>query len=495
MRTKYLSEDTIAAIASPTGGAIAIIRVSGPEAFDTLGRLTQNEKNKNSPPRQMTRCPVFSLGGSLPGQLLEQLPEQLPEQLDDALFVRFVAPKSYTGEDLVEYHLHGGNFIAHRFLEELLRLGVRQALPGEFSFRAVRNGKMSLFQAQAVADLISSSNENAVSLALEKMSGSQNQFLADLAEGLRQIAVFGEVGIDFADQDIEEVSLPALKTRLQSRIEILEALKTSYQRGLRLQEGVKVVFAGLPNAGKSSFFNALLGEDRSIVTDIAGTTRDVIRETLTLRGKRSTLTLRLEDTAGLRTADNVIEKIGIERTRSAAAQADLILYLVDPFSSPEAVQEQWKLLNSHLSHSGASKTPLANKTIGIFTKTDLLDPEGSSSILSPESLQNFKDLNIKTWVPTSATTGDGISSAIEQIITFCESWTRRSPGELILTRLDHLSAVDEALSHLYRGRDATEIDLFAADIRQSLHSLTPLIGETLPDDLLGRIFSDFCIGK
>jgi tRNA modification GTPase len=504
MRNRYLSEDTIGAIASPTGGAISVVRVSGPAAFDTLVHVTQRAESKNSIPRQMTRCQLYSpstLQRSTDAPVQAALLQKLPQALDDALFVRFVAPKSYTGEDLVEYHLHGGHFIAQTFMEELIRLGIRQALPGEFSFRAVRNGKMSLFQAQAVADLISSSNTHAVSIALEKMSGTQNQFLTDLADGLRQIAVLGEVGIDFADQDIEEVSLSALKKRILIQIRILQNLKASYQRGLRLQDGVKVAFAGLPNAGKSSFFNALLGEDRSIVTEIAGTTRDVIRETLTLRAKTSTLTLRLEDTAGLRTTDNLIEKIGIDRTRSTARQADLVLYLVDPFSPAEAVREQWESLNGYLGdyfsgvsspNFNSSNSSLADKTIGILTKADLINSEPSVSSLSAEKL---RDLGIHSWVPTSAKTGYGIEAAIEKIISFCESWTHRTPGELILTRLDHVSAVEEALTHLERAGNAPEIDLFVADIRQALHSLTPLIGETLPDDLLGKIFSDFCIGK
>ena len=214
--------------------------------------------------------------------------------------MRFVKPDSYTGEDLVEYHIHGSPFIAQQVIERLLELGARQALPGEFSFRSVRNGKMTLFQAQAVSDLIAASNQGAVSLALEKMSGAQNRFLDELASGLRKTAALGEVGIDFADQDIDEVSLPRLRANLTPYVELLEKLQSSFSRGIRLQEGLRVAFIGSPNAGKSSFFNALLGEDRSIVSEMAGTTRDVVSEKLTLRAKNKTITLRLEDTAGLR---------------------------------------------------------------------------------------------------------------------------------------------------------------------------------------------------
>ncbi len=468
-RSGYLSSDTIAAIATETGGAISVVRVSGPLAFETLGEITQSQQAFRSEARKL---------------MLSQLYQANGEPFDQALYVRFIAPDSYTGENLVEYHLHGSVFIARQLMERLSQLGVRQALPGEFSFRAVRNGKMNLFQAQAVADLISASNQGAVALALEKVSGKQNQILEDLGTSLRRMAVLGEVGIDFADQDIEEVSLPRLKLNLNPIIEILENLKKSYSRGLRLQEGIRVAFVGLPNAGKSSFFNALLGENRSIVSDIAGTTRDVISEKLTLRGKSKTITLRLEDTAGLRTTENPIEKMGIERTYHSTHEADLILFIVDSTSPFHEVKEQWEKLYS------LDVENTAKRTIGILTKTDLLQPKEVS-----EAFAKVKELQIPKWILTSSFSGNGIEDAIEAMIEFGETWTQRTPGEVLLTRLDHLNAVSDALIHLERAQQAPEVDLFASDIRQSLHSLGPLIGETVPDDILGKIFSDFCIGK
>jgi tRNA modification GTPase len=463
-KSGYLSEDTIAAVASATGGAISVIRVSGPKTFSVLDLLTRSSESSQSEPRKLFRSPIY-------------LPNGAP--LDDALFVRFIRPQSYTGEDVVELHIHGGQFIAHRLMETLGHFGVRQALPGEFSFRAVRNGKMNLVQAQAVADLISASNDGAISLALEKMSGTQTQLLTDLASGLRRMAVLGEIGIDFADQDIDEVSLGRLQEQLNPLIHQLQALQSSYQRGIRLQEGVKVAFVGLPNAGKSSFFNSLLGEDRSIVSELAGTTRDVVTERLTLRGQNTTLTLRLEDTAGLRTTDNPIEKIGIQRSLHSARDADLILFVADPSFPFESIREQWDLLKQD-----------GTKTIGILTKAD----QHSEDFLS-QALTQLKALSIQNWVITSAKTGFGISDAIETIIEYCERWTKREPKEILLTRMDHVAAVQETVSHLQRALDAPEIDLFASDIRQALHSLGPLIGETPADDILGKIFSDFCIGK
>jgi tRNA modification GTPase len=318
-----------------------------------------------------------------------------------------------------------------------------------------------------------------VALAVEKMSGSQNQLLGKLAEGLRSLASRGELGIDFSDQDIDELGLPTLKADLKKIVQQLNRLQESFDRGVKIQEGVRVAFLGLPNAGKSSFFNALLGEDRSIVSEIAGTTRDVVRERLTLRGKTSSITLRLEDTAGLRQTSDHVEKIGVQLSQKAAKDAELILFLVDPNSDFELVKKEWDALKI-----------LPGKAIGILTK---IDQAKKGTLARFESFR--EQLSIQEWIRTSAMTGEGIERAIECMIQFCENWTRRKPGEVVLTRLDHLRAIEEAIVHLERADKAMELELFSADIRQALHSLSPLIGETVPDDILGKIFSEFCIGK
>jgi tRNA modification GTPase len=467
----YLSELTIAALASAVGGAIAVIRISGPRAFWAVEQLAK----KPLPAEQFKVRTLYRLVLNNPDQ---------EELLDDSLFVRFEAPASFTGEDVVELHVHGGSFTATRILEALARIGVRQALPGEFSFRAVRNGKMSISQAQGVSDLIQSSNDDAATLALEKLSGTQNLLLSGLAEALRKLAVLGEVGIDFSDQDVEELSLPNLKKKLVPLLDTLQKLRASFDRGVRLQDGIGVVFVGLPNAGKSSFFNALLGEDRSIVSDVAGTTRDVVRERITLRGKHGSVTLKLEDTAGLRPSEDVVENKGIERTKDATRRADLILFLVDSSDSKqnEQIALQWGEIQATIGSS------VAQRALGILTKTDL-----SSAGKSLDD--HLKTLEIKNWVKTSAQTGDGIQEAIEKIVDHCEKLVHRKKGEVLLTRLDQLDAVSKAIEHLERAQETPETDLFASDIKQALYALGSLIGETLPDDILGRIFSSFCIGK
>jgi tRNA modification GTPase len=467
----YLSELTIAALASAVGGAIAVIRISGPRAFWAAEQLAK----KPLPADQFKARTLY--------RLVLNHPEQ-DEILDDSLFVRFEAPASFTGEDVVELHVHGGNFTATRILEALARIGVRQALPGEFSFRAVRNGKMSISQAQGISDLIQSSNDDAATLALEKLSGTQNILLSNLADQLRKLAVLGEVGIDFSDQDVEELSLPVLKKKLVPLLDILQKLHSSFDRGVRLQDGIGVAFVGLPNAGKSSFFNALLGEDRSIVSDVAGTTRDVVRERITLRGKHGSVTLKLEDTAGLRHSVDLVENKGIERAKDATKRADLILFLVDSSDSSQNTQiaQQWNEIQTTVGPN------VAQRTLGILTKNDLVKHN--------HALEPFlKGLGISNWVTTSANTGDGISEAIEKIVDHCEKLVHRKKGEVLLTRLDQLDAVAKAIEHLSRAQNTPETDLFASDIKQALYALGSLIGETLPDDILGRIFSNFCIGK
>jgi tRNA modification GTPase len=469
LAVSYLSDETICAISTELGGAVAIVRVSGENAFESLHKLTRSEiLAYQAEPRKLYRTPLYAMDGS---------------RLDDALVVRFVQPASYTGENMVEYHIHGGRFIGHKLIETLLAAGLRQAMPGEFSFRSVRNGKLDLYQAQAVADLIAASNEKAIELALEKLSGQQASFLNQLSAALKNVVALSEIGIDFSDQDVEEVSLRHLKLKLTPIRAKLEELSKSYQRGLRLQEGFKVSFLGAPNAGKSSFFNALLGENRSIVSEIAGTTRDVIGERLNLRGNKSSITLRLEDTAGIRHAQNAIEKEGIERTLKAAQGADLVLFIVDCTFSKDDIDPVWKLATSYLED-------ISKKTIGILTKCDLLNFKDQRTVLD-----RYQSLALSTWVLTSAKEGTGISEAVERIVEYGETHTRRDPKEILLTRLEHFNAVTLALKHLERAVRQDYEDLFASDTRQALHALAPLIGETLPDDILNTIFSQFCIGK
>ena len=457
----YFSVATIFALASGVGGAISVVRISGPETRAVLKVLTGRPDWE---PKLAKLCRLKTSAGAA---------------IDEALVIYFEGPRSFTGEDVAELHLHSSPYILRTVFDELRHLGCRSALAGEFSFRAVRNGKMSISQAKAVADLIASESRPAAELALEKLSGSQNQLLGKIASDLRRITVLSEVGIDFSDQDVEEVSLPTLKRSLSELQKVLQVLKSSFERGGRIQDGVTVSLIGLPNAGKSSFFNALLGEDRSIVSDIPGTTRDIVRERLVLESEGLSVSFRLSDTAGVRPTEDEIEKIGVERSIRAARGADLILWVLD--GSDRSPDSQMALLK-HWEELGSP----SGRSVGILTKSDI---EGNAF-----NNRSFFEGRMP-FVVCSSLSGDGMDEAAALMVRTCGHWVARSSGEVVLTREEDLRSVEEALEHIGRALLSPEEDLFASDLKLALRSLSTLIGDTVPDDILGAIFSGFCIGK
>jgi tRNA modification GTPase len=337
-----------------------------------------------------------------------------------------------------------------------------------------------LSQAEAIKELISAENDFALDLALEKLSGSQHELIERIRTDLMQLVTLSEVGIDFSDQDIDEVSLPRLKGRLTKMVGLLRELQGSFDRGKRFLDGIPVSVFGLPNAGKSSFFNALLGEDRSIVSDIAGTTRDVVREKLNLKGEKGYVTFKLSDTAGLRKGQDAIETIGIERTLKAAHESDLVLVVVDGLN-PKLDQVQTFL----------NQVDLKNKTVlGIVTKIDLMNDVDQDRVLN-----EVKTLPVSNWSKISSTTLEGVREVSKLMAVSAERYLDRKPGEVVLTQFEHVQAVSRALDCLLHAEAAFDLVLFATDVRHGMGELGPLIGETLPDDVLGKIFSDFCIGK
>jgi tRNA modification GTPase len=460
----YLSNKTIAALCSPTGGAICILRISGETAFLIA--------------EKMTGIAVSSIESRKAKRVWVKDPSG--RKLDDAVMLAFKNPHSFTGEDVVEFFLHGSPIIAQKVLDLIFDQGARMALPGEFSFRAVKNGKMMLSQAEAIKELISAENDFALDLALEKLSGSQHELIERIRTDLMQLVTLSEVGIDFSDQDIDEVSLPRLKGRLTKMVGLLRELQGSFDRGKRFLDGIPVSVFGLPNAGKSSFFNALLGEDRSIVSDIAGTTRDVVREKLNLKGEKGYVTFKLSDTAGLRKGQDAIETIGIERTLKAAHESDLVLVVVDGLN-PKLDQVQTFL----------NQVDLKNKTVlGIVTKIDLMNDVDQDRVLN-----EVKTLPVSNWSKISSTTLEGVREVSKLMAVSAERYLDRKPGEVVLTQFEHVQAVSRALDCLLHAEAAFDLVLFATDVRHGMGELGPLIGETLPDDVLGKIFSDFCIGK
>lgn len=465
----YLSQKTIVALSTPAGGALAVVRVSGSDASRILLALSKN-------------------GGSLE-DFSERAAKRIwlvdgnQKAIDDAVVVRYVGPRSFTGEDLIEISIHGSARIAQRLIDRILELGARPALPGEFSFRAVKNGKLQLSQAEAIKEVIAADNDLSLELALEKLSGSQHRFVEELQQELMQLVTLAEAGIDFSDQDLDEVSLPTLKKRAQQSLELLGRLSGSFQRGKRFADGVPVAFLGLPNAGKSSFFNALLGEDRSIVSEIAGTTRDVVREKIFLQdpATRETIAIRLADTAGIRKSDDQIEEIGVTRSLKSAEDSDLIVLIVDGKTT------KWDEFLVLASQESIRKKP----RVVVLTKKDQLSAEQLAK--TEKELKGHLPELPSVWV--SSTRLEGVDRAGTLIASTARKLIERSPGEVVLTQFEHVNAVENSINCLKNAQQTPDIVLFATEVRHALNALGPLLGQTIPDDILGKIFSDFCIGK
>jgi tRNA modification GTPase len=480
---QYFSDDTIVAAATPAGGALSIVRVSGPTCLAIARKLVASHllDGLSAHPRQVKRITLNSPTG---------------QEIDDCLAVFFSGPKSFTGEDSFEFTLHGSSFILSQVIESFLSVGARAALPGEFSFRSVKNGKLTLSQAEAIADLTQASNSQAIEVALNKIKGTQSRWAIELATELRELAALSALGIDFVEQDIDEVSLRTLKERSAKCLEKLSKLRETYQRGARIQGGLKLALVGPPNAGKSSLFNLLLGEDRSIVSSIPGTTRDIVREQLTLKSENRSVSFRISDTAGLRSTLDLIEKEGIERTELAAKDADIILLTVDGSGKDPSSQVQDLISSLNLPR---------DRTIVVLTKADLVNDQTDSPArlaslqkITPVQTTLAQDLaahGLKKSIFTSALTGTGVSELIHCLVQMGGGLIETAPGELVLTRLQHRIAVENAESHLRASLTSPTEDLFAADIRHALVSLGPVIGDTLTEDTLNQIFGSFCIGK
>ncbi len=455
-------EDTIAAVATPAGeGGVGIVRVSGPDAERIAAALFVRAEGKN---------------GRLKSHMLHYGTVRDPKSakmLDQVLLTVMRKPRSYTGEDVVEIHCHGGVFVVHRILGLVLSQGARYAEPGEFTKRAFLNGRLDLAQAEAVLDLVAARTEKGVDLALSQIKGEFSNWVADLREQLLDILAQVEAAIDFPEEEIEFLERPALVAKIDSLREKIRSITDTYEWGRLFREGAKVCICGRPNVGKSSLFNALLGEERVIVTPIAGTTRDVIEESINLDG----LPVILWDTAGIRDATDAVERIGVNLSREHLEKSEAVIVVLD--GSASLTDEDRSFLSS------------TTKKMGLvaINKIDL------EQRVDRDQLQRI--VGDKKIITVSASQSHGIQELRKSLRETILHTDREPP--VVLTNLRHKSALlcgEQALADAGLALDeAQSPELVAVALQQARENLEEVVGMVQRDDVLELIFSKFCIGK
>lgn len=463
---KFRQDDTIAALATPPGsGAIAIVRLSGKKTFEIGNLVFRLKGNKNIDfAARKSHTLVF---GTLQDESL----------LDEVVAGIYKGPNSYTGEDTLEFSCHGSTFVQQRVLDLLTKYGARLAEPGEFTLRAFLNGKLDLSQAEAVADLIASDTAAAHHVAIGQLRGGFSSMIKALRSELIQFAALIELELDFAEEDVEFANRENLKQSVLRLRERLKVLMDSFELGNVIKNGIPVVIAGKPNAGKSTLLNALLNEERAIVSAIAGTTRDTIEEELTLEGVK----FRFIDTAGIRETNDAIERIGVDRTMEKIRQSPVILYLFDVNETSSGdLHEQLSQLRSHID-PGFLVLPVGNK----------IDHYDVSELESEFS-------NVPGVLLLSAKEGINLDVLRTTLLSRFKKGDIGS-GDTVVTNARHvaeLKKTDEALANVLKGLEAGSTnDFIAGDLRYALHHLGLITGEISNEDLLETIFSKFCIGK
>lgn len=455
--------DTIVALATPPGvGAIGVIRLSGTAA---IAIANQTFKGKDLS-QQATHTIHFGT-----------IRNEEDKIIDEVLVSLFVAPKSYTGENVVEVSCHGSDYIIQELIQLFIRQGARMAQPGEFTLRAFLNGQMDLSQAEAVADLIASSSSASHSLAMQQMRGGFSDEIKKLRQELIDFASLIELELDFSEEDVEFANRDDLRALIQKIQRLIHTLMQSFQLGNVLKNGVNTVIAGRPNAGKSTLLNALLNEERAIVSSIAGTTRDTIEEVLNIQG----IQFRLVDTAGIREAQDQIEAIGVEKTMEKIQQSSLLVYVFDVIQTPP---EEVKADLEKLYQEGVFTIVVANKMdLNPYTKFE----HYASNYLTKEQ-----------FIPTSAIHKMNIDYLKERLYQAVVQ-EKVQLDDTIVSNARHFEALKksyDSLADVLHGMNTgITSDFIAMDIRKALHYLGEITGEISTDDLLGNIFSNFCIGK
>ena len=458
-----MTSDTIAAIATAlTNSGIGIIRVSGNEAFDIVDRIFRPKNQRKKLKEEKTYTVHY-------GHIQDG-----DEIIDEVLAIVMRGPHSYTAEDTVEIDCHGGVLVMKKILETVIKYGARMAEPGEFTKRAFLNGRIDLSQAEAVIDVINSKNNYALKSSVSQLSGSMSKKVKELREKLLFEIAFIESALD----DPEHISLDGypekLKVTVNDMQEELNRAISTFDSGRVLSEGIRTVILGKPNAGKSSLMNVLVGEERAIVTDIAGTTRDTLEENIRLHG----ISLNIVDTAGIRETEDVVEKIGVDKARANADDADLLIYVVD--GSCPLDENDYQIMN----------LIEGRKSIVLLNKTDL------EMVLTPEEI---KEKTGKEVVAVSAKEQRGIDLLEEKIKELFLSGEIDFNDEVMITNVRHKTAMSEALKSLSLVKQSIEDqmpeDFYSIDLMNAYEQLGTIIGESLEDDLVNEIFNKFCMGK
>ena len=458
--------DTIIALATPSGaGAIAVIRLSGAEAIamaDVFFKSIHEKKLADQKSHTIYLGHITEAG----------------RVLDEVLVSVFKNPRSYTGENVVEISCHGSSYIQQEIIQLFVRNGARIANPGEFTLRAFLNAKLDLSQAEAVADLIASDNKASHQIAMQQMRGGFSNEIKVLRDELLNFASLIELELDFSEEDVEFADRKQFDDLLQRIIKVLKHLVDSFSTGNVIKNGIPISIVGAPNVGKSTLLNALLNEDKAIVSDIAGTTRDAIEDEITIEG----IKFRFIDTAGIRTTEDTIESIGIKKTFEKITQSQVVLYLLD---ASKVSSETIALFNNDIRKIQEQYPD--KQLIVVANKMDQAD-KGliETSFVYPNSLY------------TAAKSGEGITALKTKLLEFVNTGALRN-NDTIITNSRHYDSLLKALSDVQRvqqGMDAQlSGDLLAIDIRQALYHFGEITGEITSDDLLGNIFANFCIGK
>jgi len=465
-------QDTIVAISTPPGvGAISIVRMSGPNAIDICDKVFHSMANK-----KLADQPANTLhhGYIMDGNSI----------VDEVIVGLFREPHSYTGEDIVEISCHGSLFIQQKLLELLISKGARLAKPGEFTLRAFLNGKIDLSQAEAIADLISSTSASLQKIAIHQMRGGFTKELKDLRDKLINFVSLIELELDFGEEDVEFADRSELKNLLSNIINYINKLKDSFRLGNAIKRGIPVAIAGKTNTGKSTLLNLLLKEDKAIVSDIPGTTRDVIEDTISING----FLFRFIDTAGLRHTHDVVEKIGIEKALKKINQADIILYVIDGTDEIETVLQDFNVFYEKIKAN-------QKKLIIVINKLDAINQNQKNRIF--EKFKNFISEDLKI-VFLSAKYNINLEE-LENILLQISGCMNIKEEQVIVVNIRHYEALLRSYEALKRVMEGLEKnlpgDLLSQDIREAIHYIGEITGEVTNDEILNNIFKNFCIGK